>query len=82
VDELKSRCAVMSEDENRALVLELVAQDVQAGLDSAAGEKRQELVWFVEGLWSKYRSPLTDLRSEREVLERRLGSMLEALTYK
>ena len=46
VDELKTRCAIMSEDEKRALVLELFAQDVQAGLDAAVGEKRQELVRF------------------------------------
>ena len=42
VDELKTRCAVMSEDKKRALVLELFAQDVHAGLDVAVGEKRKE----------------------------------------
>ncbi len=82
VDELKARCTIMSEDEKRTLVLELFVQDVQAGLDAAVGEKRSELVGFVEGLWSKYRSPLTELHAEREVLERQLGSMLEALAYK
>ena len=45
----------MSDDKKRALVLELFAQDVQAGLDAAVSEKRQELVRFVEGLWDKYR---------------------------
>jgi hypothetical protein len=39
-------------------------------------------VGFVEDLWGKYRSPLTELHAEREVLERQLGSMLEALAYK
>ena len=55
VDELKTHCAVMSEDEKRTLVLELFAQDVQAGLDAAVSEKRQGLVRFVEGMWDKYR---------------------------
>ena len=58
MDELKSRCDAMNDDEKRALVLELFAQDVQAGLDAAVSEKRQELVRFVEGLWDKYRVTL------------------------
>jgi hypothetical protein len=72
----------MSEDEKCVLVLALFVQDVQAGLDVAVGEKRSELVGFVEDLWGKYRSPLTELHTEREVLERQLGSMLEVLAYK
>jgi type I restriction enzyme M protein len=82
VDELKARCTIMSEDEKCVLVLALFVQDVQAGLDVAVGEKRSELVGFVEDLWGKYRSPLTELHTEREVLERQLGSMLEVLAYK
>ena len=59
VNELKSRCGVMSDDQKRALVLELFAQDVQAGLDAAVAEKRQELERFIEGLWDKYRVTLS-----------------------
>ena len=59
VSELKNRCAFMGEDKKRALVLELFAQDVQAGLDAAVSEKRQDLVRFVEELWDKYRVILT-----------------------
>jgi hypothetical protein len=65
VDELKSRCGAMSDDQKRALVLELFAQDVQTGLDAAVAEKRQELMRFVEGLWDKYRVTLTDLLTGR-----------------
>jgi hypothetical protein len=61
VDELKARCAVMTDDEKRTLVLELFAQDMQVGLDSTAAEKREDLMRFVEGLWDKYRVALTDL---------------------
>ena len=50
----------MNADQKRALVLELFAQDVQAGLDAAVAEKRQELVRFIEGLWDKYRVTLID----------------------
>ncbi|MBI3797633.1 MAG: hypothetical protein HY268_11800, partial [Deltaproteobacteria bacterium] len=81
VDELKSRCGSMSDDEKRSLVLELFAHDVQAGLDAAVAEKRQELVRFVEGLWDKYRVTLTELRSERADIETRLGNFLEVMRY-
>jgi len=81
VDELKTRYAIMSEDEKRALVLELLAQDVQVGLDAAVGEKRQELVQFVENLWNKYHVTLTDLRDERVEIEKRLGQFLQQLSY-
>jgi hypothetical protein len=35
-------------------VLDLFAEDVHAGLNAAVGEKWQELVQFLEGLWDKY----------------------------
>src|SRR5712692_116751 len=76
VAELRSRCAMMNDDEKRALVLELFAQDVQAGLDAAVAEKRQELVRFVEGLWDKYCITLTDLRRERAEVETQLADIV------
>jgi type I restriction enzyme M protein len=81
VDELKSRCAIMSEDENRALVLELSAQDVQVGLEAAVSEKRQELVRFVEDMWDKYRMTLEELHCHRVSIERNLSDLLKRLTY-
>jgi type I restriction enzyme M protein len=81
VDELKTRCAVMSEDEKCALVLELFAQDVQVSLDATVSEKRQELVRFVENLWDKYCVTLTDLRDERAEIEERLSQFLQRLSY-
>jgi type I restriction enzyme M protein len=81
VDQLKARCAVMREDEKRALVLELFAQDVQSGLDAAVGEKRQETVRFVESLWDKYRVTLTELRGERVDIEGELTRLLQRLSY-
>jgi type I restriction enzyme M protein len=81
VDELKARCAVMTDDQKRALVLELFAQDVQAGLDAAVSEKRQELVRFVEGLWDKYRVTLGSLHSGRSDVEERLERFLGQLGY-
>jgi type I restriction enzyme M protein len=81
VNELKSRCGAMSDDQKRALVLELFAQDVQAGLDAAVTEKRQELVRLVEGLWDKYRITLTDLRHERAEVETRMENYLQQLAY-
>jgi type I restriction enzyme M protein len=81
IDELKSRCAVMSEDEKRTLVLELLSQDVQASLDAAVGEKWQELVRFVDGLWDKYRSSLEALMCQRNDVSTRLADLLKGLKY-
>ncbi|MCI0337402.1 MAG: type I restriction-modification system subunit M [Acidobacteria bacterium] len=81
VDELKNRCAAMDNEEKRELVLELFEQDVGAGFDAAVAEKRQAVVWFIEGLWDKYRVMLTALRSERLEIETRLGEFLRRLSY-
>lgn len=82
VDELKNRCGFMGDDKKRALVLELFAQNVQAGLDGAVSEKRQVLTQFVEGLWDKYRVTLTNLRSDRCAAEKRLEQFTETLGYR
>jgi type I restriction enzyme M protein len=50
VSELKNRCAFMGDGRKRVLVLELVAEDMQGGLDAAVGEKSQGLARFLEGL--------------------------------
>jgi type I restriction enzyme M protein len=81
VSELKSRCGALTSDQNRDLVLELFAQEVQAGLDTAAIEKRRELVRFIEGLWGKYRVTLTDLRGRRATTESQLQRRLAELGY-
>jgi type I restriction enzyme M protein len=81
VDELKTRCAIMSEDEKRALVLELLAQDVQAGADAAVAEKRQEVVWFVEGLWDKYRVPARMAMVAQLAAYDKLNVVLRELRY-
>ena len=82
VDVLKARCDELREDEKRALVIELFAQDVQAGLTAAVNEKRQELVRFLEGVWDKYSVTLNELRRGREVVEERLNSILIGLGYR
>jgi type I restriction enzyme M protein len=81
VDELKSRCDALNGDQKRALVLELLAQDAQAGLDADVAERRQELVRFIEALWDKYRTTLTDLRRGRTENETRLEGILRTLQY-
>jgi len=82
VDVLKARCDELSDDENRALVLDLFAQDVHAGLDAAVNEKRQELVRFVEGVWDKYRVTLHELRGQRVSVEEWLNSIVMRLGYR
>ena len=81
VDELKTRCAIMSEDEKRALVLELLAQDVQAGLYAAVSEKGQECIDFLANLWDKYRIPLTQVSKCQGSTQAVLDRMLKEIGY-
>ena len=81
VGELKNRCAAMGEDEKQALVLELFAQDIQTGLESAVRDKQQELVRFNENLWDKYQVSLATLQSERTTVQDTLHHQLRELGY-
>jgi type I restriction enzyme M protein len=81
VDELKIRCAVMSEDEKRVLVLALFVQDVQAGLNTAVDEKRQELVQFLDALLDKYCISLNELQRGWSLTQQSLSQMLRHLHY-
>lgn len=81
VDELKNRCAAMGEDEKQELVLELFAQDLQAGLDSTVRDKQQELIRFTENLWDKYQVSLAILRSDRATVQDTLHHQLRELGY-
>jgi type I restriction enzyme M protein len=81
VDELKTRCVVMSEDEKRTLVLELLAQDVQAGLDSAMSGKSQECIDFLANLWHKYRMSLSQVSECRGSAQAGLERMLRKIGY-
>lgn len=81
VNELKNRCAALSNDEKQALVLELFAQDLQVGLDGAVKGKQQELVQFVENLWDKYRVSLAVLKNDRLSSEANVTNLLNTLRY-
>ena len=81
ISELKNRCGFMGDDKKRALVLELLKQDVQTGLDAAVREKRQGLVRFVESLWDKYRESLRALDGSRNCIASGLTSVLKELGY-
>jgi type I restriction enzyme M protein len=81
VDELKNRCAALTADEKQALVLELFAQDLQAGQDAAVNEKRQTLTRFIESLWAKYATSLTQLTQNRERLTSEVSDAFQELGY-
>ena len=81
VGELKVRCDVLTEDQKRFLVLDLLEQDVQAGLNSALVVRRQDLVQFVERLWDKYRVTLNALRSSRQQVEITLLGYIKGMAY-
>jgi type I restriction enzyme M protein len=81
VTELKLRCGGMTEDEKKATVLELFAQDIRAGLNVAVAAREEALVRFTESLWSKYKAPLMQLTSERDALMQGLTTAMEGLGY-
>ena len=81
VNELKSRCGAMNDKQKRALVLDLFAQDVQAGLDDAVAEKRQGLVRYVEGLCDKYAVPMGTLTQQRNHVAEHLADAFKKLNY-
>ena len=71
----------MNEDKKRALILKLFVQDVQAGLNTAVGEKRQELVQFLEILLGKYCISLDELQRGQSLIQQSLSQMLRHLRY-
>jgi type I restriction enzyme M protein len=82
IDQLKARCAVKTDDQKQALVLDLMAEDAQAGLDAAVVTRRQELIRFFENLWDKYRATLYDLYNERTDVATQLQGCFTELGYK
>ncbi len=81
VNELKTRCNALTEEQRRTTVLELFARDVQSGLDAAVSEKRATLTELVGGLWQKYSKPLGAIGREREEVATRLLATLGELGY-
>jgi type I restriction enzyme M protein len=81
VSELKNRCGFMGDDKKRALVLELLAQEVQGGLNDAISEKRQALVGLVDALWEKYGVPFTELQNRRGENAYLLSAIMKDLRY-
>ena len=55
---------------------------LEAAVQPAVAEKRQELVRFIEGLWDKYRVTLTTLRTNRAEVEGQLEQFLSKLSYR
>ena len=62
-------------------MLELLAQDVQAGLDSAVSEKSQKCIDFLANLWGKYCVPLTQVAQCRGSAQVVLDRMLREIGY-
>ena len=62
-------------------MLELFAQDLQTGLESAVRDKQQEMIRFTENLWDKYQVSLATLRSERTTVQDTLHHQLRELGY-
>lgn len=78
---LRARCNGMTDEQKQALVLDLLAQDVQAELDIAMLTCLQTFVQSMEKVWDKYSAPLENLRSDRSEVEKRLDRYLAILGY-
>lgn len=81
VAELKSRCGALSAEEQKALVLELMIEDLQSGVCSALAARRQLLAAHFTKLWDKYSVPLADLQQQRENRTSELKTILDRLGY-
>lgn len=81
LEELKSRCGVMSADEKRELVLALFAGDLRIALEVALAGRRMDLLKFAEIVWDKYRVPLDNLRMRTNQTDNQLAGMLGSLGY-
>jgi type I restriction enzyme M protein len=81
VFELKNRCGFMGDEKKRALVLDLLEQDVQVALDASVSERRQALTWLIESLWDKYRVTFNSLTSSRSGVMVKLDVALDQLGY-
>lgn len=45
------------------------------------GAQRQAVIRFIERLWDKYATPLSDIQREREQVQTTLGCMMTKLGY-
>ncbi len=81
VEELRTRSDALSDELKQKLVLELFAQDLQAGLNAALVVQRQSLIRFLERLWDNYAVPLSAIQRERELLQTTLTAMMGRLGY-
>jgi type I restriction enzyme M protein len=81
VEELKNRCDAMTEDEQRVLVLDLFAEDIQIALGAAVADRRQELVRFIEKFWDKYFVPMSRITEQRKNVVSGLARILHGLGY-
>ena len=80
VGELKARCGVMDSAEKQNGVLALFALDLQASLEASVTEEVQTLDALVSRIWEKYAVTLSDIKSDRAVVETALASQLAQLT--
>jgi type I restriction enzyme M protein len=81
VGELKARCGLMPDAEKQSVVLELFAQDLQSGLESAVSDNRQNLSQFLEVVQSKYATTLNALQRLNVVVNRSLQDNIGELGY-
>jgi type I restriction enzyme M protein len=82
VDELKTRCNALGEDQKRTLVLVLFARDIQDALEAKAAEKRQALMQYIGTLWDKYRTTYESVLAARAVSAGRIEEALNGLGYR
>lgn len=78
---LRAECEALTSDQQRAVVLALLLADLRQELGAAADRTIALASTYLEGLWSKYHSPLHALREDGEAIERSLDETLASLGY-
>lgn len=81
VAELKARCEAMTADQKQSLVMELLEQDLRAGLDGTFHTKTQRVIAFAESLWEKYATSFEEIQHSRDEVTTALDESLRELGY-
>jgi len=72
---------VLSDDDCRNLVLDILNEKLAGHLESYVTAHRQEVIAAVENWWDKYRVTLRDIEGERETAAKKLDEISEGLGY-
>ena len=72
---------VITGNECRDLVLDILNEKLAGHLDSYVNAHRQVVIVDIENWWDKYRVTLRDIEAKRKYISRTLSNLLEEIGY-